>query len=639
MIPCTAGGIRLSFVFGCLILTAESPTQAEVVIHVKADSGGACDGSSWPDAFTDLQEALDEAAALSVSVPAEVWVAAGTYLPDRGTGDRTLSFHLHNNVALYGGFAGWEVRRDQRDFRVNETILSGDLAGNDDLDLPVTSDCCEATGAAGCSDAECMSRIDDLNASSNCDLSFGETCAETARKYCRFLCRPERSDNASSVVVALGVDGSAELDGFTVSSGESLALLAPGNDPSPASRGAGLFSSGAPSLRNLRFTRNASESAVAIYIDGTGELDLADSRLENNESFNKNGSIVDARGGATIVACDFFDNTTAGIRLTGASFLMDTKIRGHWDFALDVLDGPVILLDVLLEGTLGGSTACAIKHNGWYFPSRLERTIILKNVSNGICGNGGAIEVVNSLIYANGTLDPAQRGSTSAVRYGYGRVFIRNSTIAQNVGLNAGGLNARDLIVESSIIWGNSGGEGTIQDQQIVPPYSVIEEITSAETEAKPTLVRYIDNSIVEGWDGSLPGTNTSGTNPLFRDPLGFDGLPATGDEDFRLSGNSPAINTGDPNYLPEWGARDLDGYWRVLCRAIDIGAYEFGIGDGDCDGDVDWSDYRDWKYCLLGPDEGPFPRPGCEALDFDGDGAIDLCDYARFDRIGLDRD
>ena len=98
------------------------PSQASgLILYVKANASGANNGSSWTDAYTDLQFALSVA-----SNGDEIWVAAGTYKPTTGT-DRTVSFVLKSGVAIYGGFAGIETLRDQRNSQTNVAILSGDI--------------------------------------------------------------------------------------------------------------------------------------------------------------------------------------------------------------------------------------------------------------------------------------------------------------------------------------------------------------------------------------------------------------------------------------------------------------------------------------------------------------------------------
>jgi WD40 repeat protein len=104
-------------------------------IYVKADAQPPCDGNSWGTAFSDLQDALKLA-----QPNTEIWVAAGVYKPDRGTGAREASFHLKSGVRLFGGFAGTETSIDQRDPNRDETVLSGDLRGNDGPDFTNNDD-------------------------------------------------------------------------------------------------------------------------------------------------------------------------------------------------------------------------------------------------------------------------------------------------------------------------------------------------------------------------------------------------------------------------------------------------------------------------------------------------------------------
>jgi len=91
---------------------------------VDMDAAGSEAGTTWADAYKDLQSALAN------SDCTEIWVAAGTYTPT-ATSDQAISFEMKNGVSIYGGFIGTEAQLDPRDFTANETILSGDLNGDD----------------------------------------------------------------------------------------------------------------------------------------------------------------------------------------------------------------------------------------------------------------------------------------------------------------------------------------------------------------------------------------------------------------------------------------------------------------------------------------------------------------------------
>ncbi len=97
------------------------------IVYVNASATGVNDGSSWINAFTNLQNAL----ALSCTDATQIWVANGIYYPDQGggktLGDRNATFTMKNNLAIYGGFAGTETSTSQRNLAANSTILSGDI--------------------------------------------------------------------------------------------------------------------------------------------------------------------------------------------------------------------------------------------------------------------------------------------------------------------------------------------------------------------------------------------------------------------------------------------------------------------------------------------------------------------------------
>ena len=98
---------------------------APQIYYVKWGATGSNSGTSWTNAYTDLQSALSVA-----SLGDEIWVASATYKPTNGT-DRTISFTLRNGVSIYGGFAGTETLRSQRNPVTNVTILSGDIGVGD----------------------------------------------------------------------------------------------------------------------------------------------------------------------------------------------------------------------------------------------------------------------------------------------------------------------------------------------------------------------------------------------------------------------------------------------------------------------------------------------------------------------------
>ncbi|MBU4487039.1 MAG: hypothetical protein KKD38_08945, partial [Candidatus Delongbacteria bacterium] len=96
------------------------------IFYVKENSFG--DGSSWVNALNgnDLQTAIN------LEQTNQVWIAKGTYKPNSCSLDREKHFSLKGGVEIYGGFAGTETDLSQRDFKLNETIFSGDIGIEND---------------------------------------------------------------------------------------------------------------------------------------------------------------------------------------------------------------------------------------------------------------------------------------------------------------------------------------------------------------------------------------------------------------------------------------------------------------------------------------------------------------------------
>ena len=92
-----------------------TPPAVPTLVYVDADAPAGGDGLSWATACTHLQDALDMAESGTT-----IWVAMGTYYPDRhsitpaGTANRCDSFWLADGVVLHGGFLGGETSLSQR---------------------------------------------------------------------------------------------------------------------------------------------------------------------------------------------------------------------------------------------------------------------------------------------------------------------------------------------------------------------------------------------------------------------------------------------------------------------------------------------------------------------------------------------
>ncbi|MBN2528831.1 MAG: hypothetical protein JXR76_20745 [Deltaproteobacteria bacterium] len=98
----------------------------ECVVYVSPLGDDAANGGGWDSALRNIYTAIDRAKAIrdefAEVTSCEVWVAGGTYHP-RPNGP----ILVYSGVNMYGGFAGTELARDDRDFDVNETIISAEF--------------------------------------------------------------------------------------------------------------------------------------------------------------------------------------------------------------------------------------------------------------------------------------------------------------------------------------------------------------------------------------------------------------------------------------------------------------------------------------------------------------------------------
>lgn len=123
-----------------LFIACFATISAHGQIYVAADAlSGANDGSSWANAYVDLQDAID---AVTADYQ-EIWIKTNTYRPSRDisgdsnpTDERSKCFYVPDYITIFrGGFNGTETTAFQANPNANPTIIDGNIGNvNDSLD-------------------------------------------------------------------------------------------------------------------------------------------------------------------------------------------------------------------------------------------------------------------------------------------------------------------------------------------------------------------------------------------------------------------------------------------------------------------------------------------------------------------------
>ncbi len=380
------------------------------------------------------------------------------------------------------------------------------------------------------------------------------------------------TNNSYHVVTGVNTDASAALDGFTIVGGNADGTSAA--DPFSGQGGGFLVRDGDVTIRNCRFEGNR-----ALY----------------------GGALSGYNAFPTIKSCEFRENEDTAILMSSGSLGLENCLfvenRGLAGGALEVWSGSAYVRN------------CAFHRNA-----------ATNDYSGG--GGGGALRSLGSALTVqncvfDGNLSANEGGAVESVGGSIsftGCVFVGNEAAFQGGGLFT---SSNTLIVDGCILFDNRDQGGFDE---------------SAQVDGTNDSARVVNYSCVQGLTGSLGGSGNIATNPEFVNAAGLDAQIGTQDDDLRLAPDSPCIDAGPPSV--EWipGEADLAGHPRVLCGRVDMGAFEFGIGDHNCDGALERSDWAGWSGCAAGPGSS-FSEPGCAAFDDDSNGEVDLRDLAAFQR------
>ena len=573
-------GTRTTVTALCLWLALIPTLGSGKNIYVDVDAPGPNNGTSWANAFKNLQDAIVQAAQSD-----EIWVAQGVYRPDKGTGqtagDRTATFKLKNGVKIYGGYAGYgQPKPNSRDILAYPTVLSGDLKGND---APIDP-----------------------------TMEIRNLLADTSRQ-----------DNSYVVVTGSETDATALLSGFAITGGLA-------NSPQwptwYAGQGAALFIyKGSPTIQDCTFRDNLSIRGGAAVACRQANPSLVNCTFTGNRSQSLGGALSNWSSSPVIRQCLFSGNRSDDNRQDGG-IIHITGFGG----AIYNFESRLTATSTTFDHNGGCQSGGAICNDN----SSDANLVDCRFVANSTRDRGGAVENLNGstmtltrclFLQNTASIQGAAVQSTDA------KVTMNQCRFNGNTaGFSGGALhNARtEIKVFNSVFTGNTVSDlgGAIandaSDATIInctfaantaalaaaigldsqnPPASrsVLKVYNSilwdraneiASRDGSGYIVNYSDVFDEFGFGGWTVWANehNMSKDPRFVDPNGPDRVAGTEDDNLRLAPGSPCIDAGANARVPSGIVLDLDGKNRFVddpdttdtgtgqAPVVDMGAYEY---------------------------------------------------------------
>ncbi|MCE5322819.1 right-handed parallel beta-helix repeat-containing protein [bacterium] len=233
---------------------------------VKYVTPGGVDIGSWTNCYSSIQSAIEAASAENQMC--EVWVAAGTY---------SEYINILGDVAVYGGFAGGESLREERNWALHETILDGTVLQYGDF--------------VAFQGQSRETRLDGfiIQYSKGAGISCGEG-------YCVIANNTIRNNSGNGIYI---------YDGYQLVYSNKIS----GNT---AGFGGGVYCSGggAQLLNNDVSSNVASQNGGGVYIYGSSAQILSNSITDNTASSSSGGGIC-CYGSNPIISGNTIQNNTS----------------------------------------------------------------------------------------------------------------------------------------------------------------------------------------------------------------------------------------------------------------------------------------------------------------------------------------
>lgn len=610
--------MRKVYVLLLLSLLLGFGATAQTIRYVKAGANG--DGASWATASGDLQAMINASAAKD-----EVWVAAGTYKPNRRANaletitlnDRFNAFVMKKDVGVFGGFAGTETSKASRDFVTNISVLSGNI-GNEAIDTDNTYHVVVAADDLG------TAKLDGFTINKGYSSGTGTTSSVTVNGRAIPASRSPgiisyySSAEFANLIITENVNASTDQSAgaiYIFYGSPKFTKVQFVNNRTVSTAGGAIFVFGSTTLRSkpefteVDFIGNQGISGGAVVISAYGELTFNKCKFINNKALTTNGGAIhmfSATATAEIKDCTFSDNqaTVSGgaiyngynlpITISGSTFTNNIATTG---FAGAIYAVGKLSIE---KGEFTGNKSSAGSAGAIYLGTNTNEVLIEGNTfkDNEAAKEAGAIYVTsaspiikNNRFYNNKAVDfggaiytlgglPSSLSTPTVV----GNIFYAN-TATSATGLGGAvyiGDNSAPLIVNSTLYANTADKGGAIGLSNVSVLAKVYNSIIYGNTATDATTIDVYgastDNLDIQYTLTQNYGTNGAGGNIVGSDPE-FASVDVANNDFLKLTEDSWAINAGNNNMVPATATVDIAGVNRIMHAVVDLGALEY---DGD---------------------------------------------------------
>ena len=295
-----------------------SSRSATAQIFVDANAAGSNTGVSWEDAFTELQPAL--AAAVEGD---EIWVACASYLPTERrneTEPRSASFFIRSGLSVFGGFAGGELTREERQ---PDPLLNGCSLGDS---ATVTED------FAGFFHLLTVENVPESVLIDGFSIVGGRATGGFARGAGARIVNADvtfrniRFDDVETLTNRLGAGGAV----FSENSELALENVQMSNCRSGLGGGVALFG-GNLTARDWTITTCLAGfgGGPGLYMRNSADVEITDALFDDNRGNNNGGAILNDGGNLTIRRSVFTGNrarAAGAIAHRGSDLILENSV-------------------------------------------------------------------------------------------------------------------------------------------------------------------------------------------------------------------------------------------------------------------------------------------------------------------------